>query len=48
MGRKKLTKKRRITSITLNEELYNILVSQQENVSRYIENLIVTDINSKK
>jgi hypothetical protein len=48
MGRRKLTKKRRITSITISEDIYEILISQQENISRYIESLIITELSVNK
>lgn len=48
MGRRKLSKKKRITSITLSEEVYEVLIKEQENISKYIEELVVTDLNNKQ
>jgi hypothetical protein len=48
MGRRKLNKKKRITSITLNEDVYNTIIHHEENVSVYIEKLIIIDLTNKK
>jgi hypothetical protein len=47
MGRRKLTKKRKSTSISLDVDLYNTLIKKEENISKYLEGLIIADLVNK-
>lgn len=47
MGRRRLSKKKKTTSISLDVDVYNALIKKEENVSKYLERLIITDLSNK-